>query len=140
MTHHEYIHASQHVGMGCGPMQECSVCKATGAIPTALGEVPESCNSINLQKIIVVSMITAVLGEIFIRPIVIPAVRKLIGKANPFYIPSEQSLKEDAKRVLEWTYGKPANRFGDREKEELKRKTRQASDNRISLRILPDRG
>lgn len=124
-------------GFGCGPSCTCSACQAR-----TLGDAPSTpvmLTSHDIGKLIVVGIITTLVGRLTSEFIFEPMIRKWRAKhakANP-QPASEQSIYQDAVRVMEHRAKKPYQKFGDKEHTMLDRLFRKASDNRISLKIYP---
>jgi hypothetical protein len=71
----EYIHNRDHAGMGCGPMQDCSVCK------NAMGEdVSDATDAVGSSFVsmseIAKYLVLATIGTVFLELVVKPAINK----------------------------------------------------------------
>lgn len=126
-------------GFGCGPSCTCPSCQAK-----AFGDAPSTpvmLTSHDIGKLIVVGVITTLVGRLTSEFIFEPMIRKWRAKhakANP-QPASEASIYQDAVRVVEYKYKKPYKKFEEKEHTMLDRLFRKASDNRISLKIYPDK-
>lgn len=138
----EYIHASQHAGMGCGPMSSCAVCKAQGFGDAATtGAISFDFGIKDILKIAMVATVSTIVAETVLKPFVIPRIRKLIGERplkaciNP--LASEKEIKADARKILEYRYGLPATRFSQKQRDTLRKLEQKVLNERLSYTIYP---
>lgn len=140
ISYKEYVHASQHVPMGCGPVYECELCKNPSMGDIALIEptsIPTSTtppvavldangNEIpfitwtQVMQTVVVAIIGALASEVIVRRFLIKKLYRDEGKAksNPNKIVKTKRDKKawrKAVRITQNKFGKKKNHFSKRE-------------------------